>query len=599
MWNWSTPCTKRPAGTEPILAALRLEALEAREVPAVLIQVDYSLDTGFFTRNPNARAVMDRVATELGNSLSADLPALAANGDNTWSATFFSPTTGSMVSVANPTIGANTIRVYVGARAMTGGEAGYASTSGTTSAGSQEWVDTVSARNWGGSIAFDTNRNWFFGQTTAGLTSNKLDFYSVANHELGHVLGLGLSKEWNSLARGGYFYGPSAMAVYGGPVPLGPDGEHWADGITVAGHDASLDPEITYGQRVGWSSLDAAALIDLGWGASTNTPALAATTLPQPLAVATGGEVSLVSLAGGTLAPTGGRFAPFAGYTGELRVAAGDFNGDAVTDYAVATSPGAGTAVAVVNGRDGSFIVGPTSLWPGYTGGFQLAAGDTDGDGRAELVVAAGTNAPPVVGTFDVVNGGLQLQAAFTAFDAAWYTGGIRVAAGDINRDGFADVVVTTASGVGAVIGYSGATLRHGAAVQLFSPFMPLAGSPLGLSVAVGDMDGDGFADMALTFEAGGPAVVGVWSGAAISRFHSRMDLLPATSSFLSLPGDDIAGARLTMRDVDGDGRADLVVASRSQQNRTLRAFTQSQMIGVADAAGDSLDPNDSGIYIG
>ena len=40
----------------------RLEVLEAREVPAVLLQIDYSYDTGFFKNNADARAVMERVS---------------------------------------------------------------------------------------------------------------------------------------------------------------------------------------------------------------------------------------------------------------------------------------------------------------------------------------------------------------------------------------------------------------------------------------------------------------------------------------------------------------------------------------------------------
>ena len=596
MWNWLTRRPNRSAGTKAGRTAPRLEALEAREVPAILIQVDYSLDTGFFA-NPDARAVMERVAAELGNSVSADLAAVAPGGGNTWTATFFNPITGAQSAIPNLTVGANAIKVFVGARALGGGEAGFASTSGNSVSGSADWVGAVSARNWGGSIAFDTARNWFFGQTTAGLTANKLDFYSVATHELGHVLGIGTSNQWNSLARGGYFRGTNAMSVYGGAVPLAPDGIHWADGLTVGGRAVSLDPSITYGHRVGWSSLDAAALRDLGWGGAAGT---AAALNPQPVAVAAGGAVSLVAATGGTLAPTGAQFVPFAGYTGELRVAAGDFNGDGVTDYAAATGIGVQATVAIIDGRDGSFLVPPTVLWAGYTGGFYLAAGDIDGDGRAELVVAAGAGAPPVVATFRVGGGGLQLQAVFTAFDAGWYGGGIRVAAGDLNHDGYADVVVTTASGLGAVATYSGADLRRGTAKYLFAPFVPLAGSPYGLSAAVGDMDGDGYADLALTFERGGPAVVAVWSGAALSRKpNTPADQIPAVAVFLALP-DDTAGARLTMRDLDGDGRADLVVASGNPSNPVVRAFTLAQAVGGGGASAYPLgSTTSSGIYVG
>lgn len=592
MWNWWPLRTHRSIGMNPHRTTLRLEALESREVPAVLIQIDYSLDTGFFANNPTARAVMERVASEIGNSISADLPAISPSGGNTWTASFINPATGGQVAVPNMTIGAGAIKVFVAGRAMGGTEAGFAATSGFSASGAPAWVDSVSARDWGGSIAFDTARNWFFGETTAGLASGQLDFYSVATHEMGHVLGIGTSSQWTSLAQGGYFRGASAMSVYGGPVPLAPDGIHWAEGVMVGGHVVSLDPSVVYGQRVGWSALDAAALHDLGWGA-------ASTTSLQPIAVTSGGSVSLVASVGGTMAPTGGWFVPFPGYTGELRLAAGDFNGDGATDYAVTPGAGAQAVVEIVNGRDGSLLVGPTDLFPGYTGGLYLAAGDIDGDGKAELVVAAGQSAPPLVATYQVSGGGLQRQAAFFAFDAAWFGGGIRVAVGDLNRDGFDDVVVTTASMVGAVATYSGADLRFGVANYLFSPFIPLFGSSLGLNAAVGDMDGDGYADLVLTFESGGPAIVAVWSGAALSQNpNTPANQIPASTVFLALSPSDIDGARLAMRDLDSDGKADLVVASGSRLNPVIRAFTFAQGLSGGAFANPLGANTSSGVYV-
>ena len=49
-------------------------------MPAVLIQLDYSRDlTGFFN-NPEARAIMERAASEFGNSLNANLAAIVPHG---------------------------------------------------------------------------------------------------------------------------------------------------------------------------------------------------------------------------------------------------------------------------------------------------------------------------------------------------------------------------------------------------------------------------------------------------------------------------------------------------------------------------------------
>ena len=50
---------------------LTVELLEGRFAPAVLIQTDYSRDTGFFA-NPAARAVVDQLARELGDEVKVD-----------------------------------------------------------------------------------------------------------------------------------------------------------------------------------------------------------------------------------------------------------------------------------------------------------------------------------------------------------------------------------------------------------------------------------------------------------------------------------------------------------------------------------------------
>src|SRR5262245_60708831 len=111
MWTWLLPLTRRrDPRARPHAPLLKLELLEGREVPAILIQVDYSFDTGFFLNNPEARATLERAASELGNSVSANFAAITPAGGNTWAASFFNPGTGAQTSLSNMTIGANTIR---------------------------------------------------------------------------------------------------------------------------------------------------------------------------------------------------------------------------------------------------------------------------------------------------------------------------------------------------------------------------------------------------------------------------------------------------------------------------------------------------------
>src|SRR4051812_9950759 len=102
-----------PAGPRKAFQRLNVEALEAREVPAVAIVLDYSHDTSGFFSSSEARATMDGVATELGNSLNQSLAAIdnAAYPGNSWTASFLDPATGATANVGNLVVGANTIRV--------------------------------------------------------------------------------------------------------------------------------------------------------------------------------------------------------------------------------------------------------------------------------------------------------------------------------------------------------------------------------------------------------------------------------------------------------------------------------------------------------
>ncbi|AMV30105.1 FG-GAP repeat protein [Gemmata sp. SH-PL17] len=592
MFQWLTRTPKRAFSPKAPRTKFQLERLESREVPAVLIQFDYSRDLGGFFNNPEARAIMNRVASELGNSISANLAAITPGGGNTWSASFFDPATGGQTSVTNLAVGANTLQIFLGARALTGGEAGFGGFGGYSISGSQAWINTIQTRGhsgfapWGGSITFDSTQNWHFGQTTDGLDRNELDFYSVATHELGHVLGIGTATQWTNLSRNGYFYGANAVALYGAPVPLAPSGGHWADGVTLGGQALSLDPTLNYGSRVNWSALDAAGLRDLGWSApaaAPATPTFTAVPVGSQNAVAftgnTDGTVSLFVVSNGVLTDTGRRLTPFAGYRGALRVASGDFNGDGVTDYAFTTGAGPQAVVQLMDGRDGSIMVGQTVIFQGFTGGLFLAAADIDHDGKSELVVSADAGAGPHIQTFRVEGGGLRVQSSFFAFDNPAFRGGARVAAGDINRDGFADVVVTTGGQAeGRVAVYSGADLRNGIATRLLPDFIAFGGLWSGLNAAVGDMDGDGFAELAIAPDRG-PAHIKVWSGATLTaNAGAQASGVPLVGSFYAFAPTDPSGARLALRDTDGDGRAELVAASANRNSSYARVFTFEQM---------------------
>jgi hypothetical protein len=108
-----------------------------------------------------------------------------------------------------------------------------------------------------------------------------------------------------------------------------------------------------------------------------------------------------------------------------------------------------------------------------------------------------------------VFTGGGVLAASFMAYDPA-FTAGVYVAAGDVDGDGLADIVTGAGAGGGPHVRvYSGADLHELRGFFAYAPFFTG-----GVRVAVGDLDLDGYAEIITAPGAGGGPHVRVWDGA-------------------------------------------------------------------------------------
>jgi hypothetical protein len=141
-----------------------------------------------------------------------------------------------------------------------------------------------------------------------------------------------------------------------------------------------------------------------------------------------------------------------------------------------------------------------------------------------------------------------SLQFAFDPFPG--FTGGVRTASADFNRDGVADLVMGTGPGRSTrVVIIDGKTQAELFAVDPFeSSFTG------GVFVSVGDLTGDGIPDLAITPDEGGGPRVDVFSGAPG---------FPKLITFFGIDDPNFrGGARSSIADINGDGVADLIVVA-------------------------------------
>ena len=255
-------------------------------------------------------------------------------------------------------------------------------------------------------------------------------------------------------------------------------------------------------------------------------------------------------------------------FTGGSRVALGDVNGDGVRDVIVGAGPGRAPTVKVYDGRSGVVLHEFDAFESTFMGGLYVASADIDGDGRAEVIVSPDQNGGPRVRVLSGAN--FSVIEDFFGIDDPNFRGGARVAVGDVNNDGIADLLIGAGVGGGPrLAGYDGMGLRRNSFVKLFTDFFLFEETLRnGVFLASGDLNGDKFSDViAGGGPGGGPRVFALSGRDLMSGINTQL------ANFFAGDLNSRGGVRVSATDLDGDDRTDIVVGAGERSGSRVTAY--------------------------
>jgi len=250
-------------------------------------------------------------------------------------------------------------------------------------------------------------------------------------------------------------------------------------------------------------------------------------------------------------------------------VAIGDLDGDGKPDLVVANYGANSVSVLRNTSTSGSITIGSFAARVDFaTGGspVSVAIGDLDGDGKPDLAVAGGSTVSVLRNT--AISGSITTSSFAARVDFVTGSHLVSVAIGDLDGDGKPDLAVANYNTSGAV-----SVLRNLSTPGSisFAAKVDFATGDTPVSVAIGDLDGDGKPDLAVANMYGN--TVSVFRNTATSgsittgSFASKVDFATGTNPYFVAIGD-----------LDGDGKPDLAVANYS--DNTVSVFRNTATSG-------------------
>ena len=284
----------------------------------------------------------------------------------------------------------------------------------------------------------------------------------------------------------------------------------------------------------------------------------------------------------------------FPEFDAPIRTATADVNGDGVPDLIGGAGPGGGPHVIVIDGKSKFRMAEFFAFEQTFTGGINVTAGDLNGDGKAEIIVTPDRGGGPIVVVYDGAKlaDGFNNDAQITRFygiEDKSFRGGARASIGDVSGDGTADLLVSAGFEGGPRIAlFDGTGIAPGTTPppKLIPDFYAFEDTLRnGAYVTLGDLNGDGRAELVFGGGPGGAPRVRVFDGKgllAAGSFTSLDDIPDAQlANFYAADSERRGGIRLAIKEIDGSPA--LLAASGENEAAQLRVFPAATLLGSAN----------------
>ncbi len=282
---------------------------------------------------------------------------------------------------------------------------------------------------------------------------------------------------------------------------------------------------------------------------------------------------------------------------GDDRIAVGDVTGDGVEDVVIGSGIGTPALVRVFDGTT-RLQIASFSPFEVFTGGVFLALGDFNEDGIRDIVATPDQGGGPRV---VIVRGGVfQNVASFFGINDPAFRGGVRAAVGDVNADGRPDLSVSAGFlGGPRVAVFDGTTVLSGAPTLLVNDFFAFEPTLRnGAYVAMGDLNGDGFEDLIFGAGLGGSPRVLAISGQLLMTQGSDAAIATPLASFFGGDPDNRSGIRVASKILVGDSQADILTGDGSGTQMTAYQGDDLAILFTLSSGSDAAGAF-NGVFVG